>query len=273
MRRSFAIALALTTVLAACGGSAAPSATPAPTPVLPTPVPVAPGPDDQVPGGLDGRTFLGTSSTGRVLVAGSQVRIEFKAGTLGASGGCNSLGGAYRIVDGTIVADQLMTTEMACDRPLMDQDAWLAELLSGATFVLDGNTLTLTKGSVTLTLTDRAVADPDRPLEGTRWIVDGLVSSQSVSSVPAGAVASLRITGGAVDVETGCNTGSGGVEVGETSITFGPVATTKMACDPARMELERFVLSVLAGEVGYTIEAGTLTLTGAAGGLTLTAED
>ena len=40
--------------------------------------------------------------------------------------------------------------------------------------------------------------------------------------------------GGKVNVNAGCNTGSGAAELGEGTITFGPIATTRMACDEAR---------------------------------------
>ena len=37
---------------------------------------------------------------------------------------------------------------------------------------------------------------------------------------------------GTVAVNTGCNTGSGSVEVTDTTLTFGPIRITKMACPP-----------------------------------------
>ena len=44
-------------------------------------------------------------------------------------------------------------TRMACSPELMNQDSWLAELLtSNPTIVVDGDTLTLTADDVTLEL-------------------------------------------------------------------------------------------------------------------------
>lgn len=217
--------------------------------------------------GLDGRTFLSTGIEGRILVAGSRIRIAFGDGQISASGGCNSMGGPYRLDGERLVAGSLFTTEMACDEPLMAQDTWLADLLDGATITLDGDTLVLAKGNVRMTLEDREIADPDRPLLGTRWVVDGLISGDAVSSVPVGVTAALTFSDGRVDVEAGCNRGGGMVEVGDASITFGPVALTKMACAPDAMAVEGIVAAVLSGEVAYTIEAGSLTLD--AGGLGL----
>jgi len=222
--------------------------------------------------GLDGRTFLSTGIEGRILVAGSRIRIAIRDGQISASGGCNSMSGHYRVDGDRLVAGNLATTEMGCDEPLMVQDTWLADLLDGATIALDGDTLVLAKGGVRLTMEDREIADPDRPLVGTRWVVDGLISGDAVSSVPVGVTAALTFSDDRVEVEAGCNRGGGTAEVGDTTITFGPVALTKMACAPDAMAVEQVVAAVLSGEVGYTIEAGRLTLDAGGGGLMLRAE-
>ena len=170
--------------------------------------------------GLEGRTFLSTGAEGRALVAGSTVRLAFEDGQVSASAGCNSMGGPYRIEGDRLVAGQLMTTEMACDPALMEQDRWLADLLGGSTIALDGDTLTLTGATIRLTLVDREVADPDRPLLGTRWVVEGLVSAGAVSSVPVGVTAALTFSDGRVDVEAGCNEGGGAVQVTDTTLVL-----------------------------------------------------
>ena len=92
-----------------------------------------------------------------------------------------------------------------------------------------------------MTLTDREVADPDRPLEGTRWVVDGIVSGDAVSSIPAGVAATLTITDGQLQVETGCNRGHATVRVAGATLTVGPLALTKMACGPNATTVERAI--------------------------------
>jgi heat shock protein HslJ len=181
MKPRILLSLALVSMLglAACAGS---TASPAPTP--------SPAPRDPA-SGLDGRTFLSTGATGATLVPGSQVRIAFAGGNIAANAGCNSMSGAYTIVDDRLDVGMLAMTEMACQEPLMAQDGWVAALLDGATITLDGDTLTLAQDGVALTLQDREVADPDRPLLGTRWVVDGLISGDAVASVPEGVTAAL----------------------------------------------------------------------------------
>ena len=160
-------------------------------------------------------------------------------------------------------------TEMACEPALMEQDSWLAGFLTARpTVAVDGDTLTLSGGDASITFVDREVADPDRPLEGTEWTLDSLVTTDAVSSVATQRPPTLRFENGKVAVVTGCNSGSGTYEVAEQEITFGPIATTRMACDEASMEVEAHVLGVLQGTATYEIEADLLTLTNGDLGLT-----
>jgi heat shock protein HslJ len=254
---AFTLALASAVLVAACNGGGSATAGPA-------------GPNGSPPD-LDGRTFLSTAVQGRALVAGSTIRLSFRDGQVGASASCNSMGGAYRIDGDRLITGQLATTEMACEPPLMEQDRWVAELLGGATVALDGETLTLTNSRVSVTLVDREVADPDRPLLGTRWVVDGLISGDAVSIVPVGVTAALTFWDGRVDVEAGCNSGGGSVEVTDATLDFGPIGLTKMACEPGAMAVEAAVTAVLSGTVRYTIEADALTLDAGGIGLMLRA--
>ena len=103
-----------------------------------------------------------------------------------------------------------------------------------------------------MTLQDESILNPDQPLEGTRWVVTSTIANQGVSSVPESAQASLVFDATSVAVETGCNSGSGGYEVQDDVITFGPIATTmKMCVDEGIAALEQSVLAVLQGEVQY----------------------
>jgi heat shock protein HslJ len=220
---------------------------------------------------IEGRTFLSTALAGHSLVPGSTVRIDFAGGRIGASAGCNHLSGPYAVTDGRLVLGQVAMTAMGCPGPLQDQDAWLVSFLGGAAVQTAGDTLTLANGDVTMTLTDRAVADPDRPLEGTRWVVDGIVAGDAVSSVPAGVTAAMSISDGRIAVEAGCNSGGGSVTIAPSTFTAGPLMLTKRACEPGPSMVEAAVTAVLTGEVGYAIEADVLTLTNGRGGLTLRA--
>ena len=78
----------------------------------------------------------------------------------------------------------------------------------------------------------------------------------------------LTLEGGTVAVDTGCNTGRGSYTIAGDAVTFGPIATTRMACDDrTRMQVEQQVLTVLTGTATYAIDAAALTLTNGANGL------
>lgn len=218
---------------------------------------------------LDGRTFLSTSVTPNDLVPGSQIRLSFDDGSLTAQAGCNSMGARVRVDGGRlVVTEPMFMTEMACDEPLMAQDEWLAELLgSGPELTSDADTLTLRAADGTvIELADREVADPDRPLTGTTWRLDGIIQGTggdgTVSSVPDGVTSTLLITDdGQVWVNAGCNSAGGKVEVSDEVLQLGQIAMTRIGCTGDRMRVEAAVLVVAhEGDVSYTIEASTLTL-------------
>lgn len=264
-----ALSLAVVAVVAACSSGSAtspvPPASPAPTSSAP-PAPSAPTAAD-----LDSNTYIVTGVQGYDPVKGSEIALRFEDGRLGISAGCNQMSGSYAITDGKLTVGAMMTTEMACEEPLMAQDQWISAFVNGAAIMLESDTLALVKDGVTVTATDKEVAMPDLPVEGTVWMIEGLVSNQAISSMPAGVEASLVFADGKVAVDAGCNKGSGAAEIGDTTITFGPIATTKMFCEGAAGEVEQQVLGVLSGEVAYTVDSDALQLRGASGGLDLRA--
>jgi len=226
---------------------------------------------------LDGTSWIATKVTEkgrpRPLVAGSELRVDFADGSISINAGCNEMGGGYTLSDESeLSTGTLAGTEMACAQPLMDQDTWLSGTVFAAplTASVDGDTLTLSREGLELVLADRAVASPDLLLEGTPWQLDGIRSGDSMSSVPAGAhVATLTVASdGTVSLNTGCNGGRSTATVSGSTITFGPVMTTKMACaDKAGRDTEAAVLGVLDGAVEWSISEKTLTLTQGGRGL------
>ena len=253
------LALAVVTLVAACSGGPGSSGPPSTGSPAPSPSAVTT---------VDGTTYISTAVTGATLAPGSQVRLTFKDGHLTANAGCNTMAGSYTITNGRLATTQMATTEMACPGPLMTQDQWVAGLLSGADVTLAGDTLTLDNGTIKLTLQDRKVAEPDKPLEGTHWILEGIRTGDAVSSVPAGVTASIDIANGQISVNAGCNGGSGTVTVAPDTLTIGPLMMTKKACTAGPAAVEAAVTQVLTGTVPYTIDADVLTLDAGGTGLT-----
>jgi heat shock protein HslJ len=215
---------------------------------------------------LWGRTFLSTAITengqDRPLVPGTRLRLTFQDGDVRADAGCNHLTGPVRVDGGRLAADRFATTDMFCDAARQEQDAWLARFLgAGPTWRLEGDDLVLSTGDTEIRLTDRRIADPDRPLPGTRWVVDSIVDNQSATSVPAGVEAHLTFgDDDRVEGFTGCNHFGGTAAERDGRITFSKIFSTKMACPDEIGRLESAVLAVLDGEVDAHVEGDRLTL-------------
>jgi heat shock protein HslJ len=74
-----------------------------------------------------------------------ETSIEFKDGQLNGNVGCNSFGGEYTMDEDTINFGPIMSTMMFCEGPIGEQEmGTLAVLQEKSTFVIDGNTLTIT---------------------------------------------------------------------------------------------------------------------------------
>ena len=165
---------------------------------------------------------------------------------------------------------------MACEpATLMDQDDWLASFLTaGPTVAVEGDTLTLTGDSATITLIDDEVAEPDRQLEGTPWELTDLINAPAVASVPGTPAPTLSFNGGEVAIDTGCNTGGATYEAGDGTLSIGPIRLTRMACtNPDDDAREAAVLAVLEGTSTYEIEGDVMTITKGDTGLIYRATD
>lgn len=216
---------------------------------------------------LDGKTFTSTSVLGHDLVDGTEITITFDKGSISVNAGCNSMNSEYEVADGTLSwTGTPMATMMGCEDDRQAQDQWITKLLTdGVEVALEDDLLTLTSGDVAIGLAPPA----DAPLEGTTWLLESTLLGSSASSIPAG-VEQPTLTfndDGTVEVFAGCNRGSTTVQISEDTITFGPIAMTKMFCEGPAGELEQQVLKVLDGEVTYVLDGTSLALARADDGL------
>jgi heat shock protein HslJ len=73
--------------------------------------------------------------------------IEIKDGQVTGNVGCNGFGGKYKVDGNKITFSEVVSTLMFCEGPAGAQEsATLAVLRESATYVLDGDTLTITSG-------------------------------------------------------------------------------------------------------------------------------
>ena len=239
---------------------------------------------------LDGREFWSTSvvQAGAELpfVEGTRISVRFDDGRIGASAGCNSMGGTYSISDGQLAVQDLAMTEIGCDPERHRQDEFVAGLLTlSPTVTVDGDTLTLSSGDLTVTLLDRSVADPDRSITGTRWVVTGFIQGEVATSMAVSVDGWIEFP----DASTmsgfdGCSEFSGNVEVadgsvggpveGDGEIQFGSWETAP--APTVECEFQDYADAVNAlfdtGDATYTITGPNLTIVNSDGnGVTLRA--
>lgn len=113
----------------------------------------APADPNTIIGGAFQATSLISNGAAQPIVAGSTINVTFAASDVNVNATCNTMSGPATYTSTQIVVEQMASTRMACDPPLMTQDEWLAAFFANdPAWVLDGSTLTLTAGQDSMTL-------------------------------------------------------------------------------------------------------------------------
>ncbi|MGR4881805.1 META domain-containing protein [Streptomyces sp. LARHCF249] len=239
--------LALLLVLAACarsgdGGSSAP---------LPDPV---------------GSWAVESLTTGgRTLHAPAVARVDLEQDKATGNYGCNGFRAEVAFEGSSaLTVTPGMSTAIACEN--LEFETAFAQVFKGRLTIDRGPdrlTLKAADGS-TIALTSEPPA-PDAPLAATEWTVDALVDGATVSSVPAEAAGKARFTltaDGAASGSLGCNRFSAKAAVEGSSVTFGPLTTTRMACEGPAGEVERTLTALFgSGALTWKTQGQNLTLT------------
>ncbi|MCX4091275.1 META domain-containing protein [Nocardia sp. alder85J] len=213
-----------------------------------------------------GRSFVSTEVSGTPIPGGGPMTLSFADSRVTADSGCDTSTGAARFDEDQLLVAGLATTLLGCTSDKAGADTWQAGLLqSSPTWKLDGNTLTLTGNNSIVTLKDKKIVEPDRPLTGTSWIVTTLIQAQGMQRTATLEQVRPTLTiapDGTVTGSAGCNrlTGTADLpEAGNSDLTF-HLATTRMACADEVMQVEARVLQALDGRVTATVDGDTLTL-------------
>lgn len=200
--------------------------------------------------------------------AGAGVEIN-STGRASASTGCNTIGAQVTVKGDTVVVGKKESTLIGCPEELAAFEKRLNGAFSGKlTAKVADQRLTLTGADGdTIALT----AEKDAALTGTKWVVTSLVDHGTVSS-PAGredrtaaGAPSFTLTKDGSVQGTGlrCNSWRTTAHVVGSTVTFGKVTSTKMACDTPASAVEKRLSELLGeGEVGYELAHRSLTLTG-----------
>jgi heat shock protein HslJ len=208
---------------------------------------------------------------------GDTLRLTLGDERLDYSVGCNGFGGELAWDGDRLVVRALSATEMGCPGDGNAEEQWLVEFLqSRPTATTRGGDVVLSDGGDEITLEpddgSGHGSGRDRPLEGTRWRLQGIEEtagySVSFRSLAGSAGVGLRLEDGEIRFGTGCNTGSGDVSVTGDTLVLGRVVVTTRGCLDAREEVEQEVLVVLGSRrVDWSVDGDRLRLT--VGGTTL----
>ena len=237
--------------------------------------------DDSSGLSLDGRQFWSVSvlenGVERPLVEGTRISLRFNNGNIAASAGCNSMGGPYQIDDNQqLTVTEMATTEIGCDPESHAQDEFVAAvLIVQPQLTLNGDYLTLATDTVRIEFLDTEVADPDRPIFQTHWVVTGFIQgemaiSMNVDPAQEGWIKfseDSQLTG-----FDGCVDFSAPVEVSDGEIQFGEV--TSADCEEPSSYSEAFAALFDTDNAVFSIDGPRLTLLNSDGnGVTFRADE
>jgi heat shock protein HslJ len=199
------------------------------------------------------------SGTSTDVPAGAVVDARFAAGKVAGSSGCNTYGGSAAVNGSTIEIGQLASTLMLCDGPGQAVETiYLTLLPTAKSFTATADALTLYDSTGKSILV--YAAGSDNPLEGA-WNVTGYNNgNEAVTSPIVDTTLTATFTpDGQVAGSAGCNDYSGPYTLDGTSLTVGPLVSTKKACDQAIMDQETQFLTAL--QTPTTVEPSGATIT------------
>jgi heat shock protein HslJ len=194
-------------------------------------------------------------------------------GTIVGFGGCNSYSADFVVQDDRIIVRPPLGTLAICPVGSDQETAYLSLLGQAETFEISGKQLTLSGPNGVL-----VYSSANLPLEQVQWTLESFGGPAAQQPLPAG----LEITAlfvanqdneaedtdaeeadafdGAVSGSSGCNNYSAGYQTELRQLTFGPAATTRMACPPAEENAEQAFLAALETAEQYQILGDQLRL-------------
>ena len=212
-------------------------------------------------------TAYGPANAPVRAVEGAGAGLTFNEdGTVSGSSGCNGLGGDYTVDGNQITFGEFVSTLMACDEPIMQQEEAAHKVMTGtATYKIEGDTLTITNTDMVLVFT-RGAPDTPAPSDSASlngaWKLSSYGSADVMSSALPDAEAGLTFNDdGTVTGNSGCNEFGGGYTVEGDQITFEEIVSTLKLCDEPFMGQEEAMLQVLTDTATYQIDGSTLTIT------------
>jgi heat shock protein HslJ len=263
MKKYLIMLFSIALVISACSAPNTQQATEQPQPTKPSQSTQEP------PASLIGPwqlTAYGSASAPTLAIEGAAAGLTFNEdGTVSGSSGCNGMGGDYTVEGDQISFGEFVSTLMACDPPIMEQEDAAHKVLSGtATYKIEDDTLTITNNDLVLVLTrgNYGSAEPASSASLTGpWTLTSYGTTETISSALTDVEANLTFKeDGTVTGTSGCNEFGGKYAVEGNQIKFTEIVSTLMLCDTPVMGQEEAMQQVLTESATYQIEGNTLTL-------------
>ncbi len=157
-------------------------------------------------------------------------------------------------------------TRYSCSDAIMLQEAlFQAAFGMAGVYKVLGDSMEFRNSAGELIMTFQRLEDLS--LTGPNWLLQSLNDQQDALVVPISGT-ELNLTfneDGTAGGSSGCNTYSGSYQATDTDLTFGPLASTMMACAEDIMNQEAAFLSFLAATTNYEIQGNYLLLKDADG--------
>jgi heat shock protein HslJ len=216
-------------------------------------------------GGLEGTSWAVVAIAGAPTIADARPSMAFgQDGQVGGTSGCNQYRATFHTSGDAIAIGDLASTRMACDpaRNAQEQaftlaltsvDGW--RLADDGSLELDGPSAILARPAGEAPAGSAAAP----ALPGSSWTLVGLGDVELGGTMPTIAFGA----DGTMSGSAGCNTFNGTYTIDGHAVTFGPLATTRMACADDVMAIEDAYLAALDGASSWSIaEDGLLVLDG-----------
>ncbi|NOX63024.1 MAG: META domain-containing protein [Chloroflexi bacterium] len=164
-------------------------------------------------------------------LADAKLTLEFNGGQIAGNAGCNRFGGTY-VLDGDSLTIEIgPLTMMACAEPVMEQEnAYLAALGQVAAYAVEDDRLTLTNAEGAIVA--RFVVASPLALTEVSWQLISYNNNKGglVSSRATELITAQFGEDGKLTGFAGCNNYSAEYEVDGDSIKIGPAASTRKMC-------------------------------------------
>jgi heat shock protein HslJ len=225
---------------------------------------------DTTGGSLVGSSWSVVSIAGAPTILDARPSMAFgQDGVVSGSTGCNAYNGQFLLDGDKLQVGALASTMMACEPARNAQEQAFTLALTGATnwqlaedgsLEIRGRSDMVAKPAADAPSGSDAAGSPAPGLPGTSWVLAAIGDTPVADVVPTLAFGADGTASG----NAGCNTYNGTFAIDGATISFGPLISTKMACEGAANTTEQAYLGALQGASSWTIDAdGRLILDGA----------